>query len=825
MKKKYLIKGMTCASCQSHVQKAVENVRGIKKVQVSLMTNSMIAEYDESITNDDAILSAVKKAGYEALLPEKKEGNTLQENTKKDFMDLLFSFLFLLLLMYVSMGHMIGLPLPSFMSGMEGALAFSFTQFLLVLPIVIIYRRYFISGYKKLFHLSPNMDSLIALGATASLIYGIFAIYRIGYGLGFGKMDLVMDYHENLYFESAGMILTLVSLGKYLEKISKKKTTSAITHLMDLAPKKACVLRDGEEKIVPVEDVMLKDIVLLRKGDAVPVDGIIVEGSASLDQSTLTGENIPVYKTVHDEVLSSSILTAGYLKIEATKVGENTSIATIIRLVNEAADSKAPISHLVDKISFYFVPGILLIALISFFSFFFSGSTFELAFNFAISTLVIACPCALGLATPVAIMVGTGKAAESGLLIKNAEILEKAHRIHVIVFDKTGTITEGKPKVTDFLAKEEEQDVLSCIYSLESLSEHPLANAIVNFAEKRNAVLKKVENFISIEGKGLSGKIDQHFYEIGNARFLTHGEDVQMEEFSRQGKTALIVLKDGELVAYLALKDEVKKTSKEAIALLKKSGVKVVMLTGDNENTAKNIAEEVGIDEVIANVFPKDKMEKVRSLKENAKTVVAMVGDGVNDAPALMGADLGIALGGGSDIALESSDIVLLRNDLMDVFNVICLSKRVLNTIRIGLFWAFIYNVIGVILASGVFYPLFHLKLNPMIASLAMSFSSVFVVLNALTIYFFKPRRIEKEEDYLQKKEENEMKTLKIHVEGMMCDHCKMHVENACKKVPNVVSAEASLENKEVVLSYEQNISVAEVLKNIEEAGYHGEEK
>ena len=820
MKKKYLVKGMTCASCQSHVQKAIEKIKGVNDVHVSLMTNSMNVDFDENLVSDETILKATKKAGYEAILPDAKEDKSLKVDTKKDLIDLIVSVVFLVLLMYVSMGHMINLPLPSFMVGHKGALAFSFSQFILVLPIIFIYRRYFISGFKKLIALSPNMDSLIALGATASIAYGIYAIYMIGYGLGFNNMEIVALYHENLYFESAGMILTLVSLGKYFEKISKKKTTSAISKLMDLAPKSACVLKDDVEQIVPIEEVRLDDIIVLRKGDSVPVDGIIMEGEASLNQANLTGENMPIYKTIGSEVLSSSIVNSGYLKIRATHVGEDTSLATIIRLVNEASDSKAPISHLVDKISFYFVPAIILIALVSFLSFIFTGSSFEVSFNFAISTLVIACPCALGLATPLAIMIGTGKGAESGLLIKNAEILEKAHHINTIVFDKTGTITNGAPRLVDFITYGEEKEIIDVMYSLESLSEHPLALPLVTFSENKKATLKKVDEFKSIEGKGLSGIIDNHFYEIGNDSLLNEKVD-KVNELKREGKTTLILLKDHELKAIISLKDEVKNTSKEAIKNLKKVGIKVIMLTGDNKETASIIGKEVDVDEVISEVLPKDKMEIITSLKKTPKDVIAMVGDGVNDAPALMRADLGIALGAGSDIALDSSDIILLRNDLMDVYNVIRLSKRVINTIKISLFWAFIYNVIGVLLASGIFYPSFGIKLNPMISSAAMSFSSVFVVLTSLTLYFFKPKRNVYESNLnVVLKEEKKMKTIRLSVDGMMCANCKRHVENACKSVPNVLNAEASLENKEVVITYNDEVDVSKVISNIQEEGY-----
>lgn len=719
------------------------------------------------------------------------------------------------------MGHMLNLPLPPFLCGLSNALAFAFTQFLLTLPILYIYRRYFISGYKKLIKRAPNMDSLIALGSTAAMIYGIYAIYMIGYGLGTQNMELVHNYYENLYFESAAMILTLVSLGKYLESLSKKKTTKAITKLMDLAPKKAIVVRDGIEQEISASNVNKNDIVIVKKGYSIPIDGKIIEGKASIDQSNITGESIPVYKNIGDEVYSSTLVTAGYIKVLATKVGEDTSIANIIKLVEEASNSKAPISKLADKISGIFVPVIMSISIITLIVFLCMKYPFDVSFNFAISVLVIACPCALGLATPVAIMVGTGKGAENGLLIKNAEILEKAHLIKTVVLDKTGTITEGKPKVVDFINYRNDLDVLSILYSFENMSEHPLALAIVEYAKKNNANLVEVEEFESIDGKGLTGKIKGKNYAIGNYKMLLDSsitDDATMnliQNYSKEGKTVLVVIEENHIVGMITVKDKVKETSKQAIVELKRKGIQVVMLTGDNKETAMAIANEVGVDDVIAEVYPTDKQKVISSLKATDSKLVAMVGDGVNDALALTSADLGIAIGGGSDVALESSDIVLLRNDLLDVLNVISLSKRVLNTIKGNLFWAFFYNCIGILLACGIFYPAFGIKLNPMISAAAMSCSSIFVVLNALTINLFKIKKTK-----VEIKEEIKMNTLVLNVEGMMCKHCKAHVEEACKGVTGVIDAVASLEQKNVVISYEGEISKEAILKSIVDAGY-----
>lgn len=814
MKKTFCVEGMSCAACQSHVQKAVSNLKGVISVNVSLLTNTMEVEWNEDVLSTKEIEDSVHRAGYKAYLPQ---GKKVLKKDKK-LIKLIISFVFLLLLMYVSMGHMIGIPLPPFLDGENHVFAFALAQLLLTIPIVVIYFHFFTSGYKKLFKGAPNMDTLIALGATASLVYGIFALIRIYQGYQSDNMELVHQYHHSLYFESAGMILTLVSLGKYLEGLSKKKTTKAIQKMMDLAPKKARILIDQEEKEVAVEEVKCDDIVIIKKGESIPVDGIIIEGSASIDESTMTGESLPVYKKEGDSVLSSSIINAGYIHIRATKVGEDTSIYTMIRLVEEASNSKAPISKLVDKISGIFVPVIISLSLLTLIIYLLLKTPFEEAFNYAISMLVIACPCALGLATPVAIMVGTGKGAELGLLVKNAEILEKAHSISTIVLDKTGTITEGKPKVTDWLSFNDE-DCKDEIYSLEKKSEHPLALALVSFLEKEEAKEKEVHAFEAEIGKGLRGEIEGHVYFIGNEKEVAFQDETMHQEgirLSKEGKTTLYITKDDKVIGCVAIKDEVKENVKETIATLTHRGVRIVMLTGDHIYTAKAIAEEVGIQEVRAEVLPTDKKDVVEALKKETHGLVAMVGDGVNDALALSSADLGIAIGGGSDIALESSDIVLLKKDLSGLISVMDLSKRVLNTIRGNLFWAFIYNCIGVILASGILYPSLGIRLNPMIGSLAMSCSSLFVVLNALTIYGFKDGKKNKEE----KKEKLTMVETKIQVQGMMCAHCKKHVEDAAMSMAHVLKAEASLENKELVVYSDQPIDKETLIQKIKEAGY-----
>lgn len=841
MKKKFDVKGMTCAACQAHVEKAVNKLDGIEVCNVSLLTNSMEVTFDENKVTIDKIEEAVKKEGYEANVKDKKEAKT-SNNTKKDGKDfelikLIVSFVFLFLLMYVSMGSMIGLPLPQFLDGEENALSFAFTQFILTIPTLIIYSRYFKNGFKRLIKLSPNMDTLIALGATASIVYGIFAIYMIGYGLGHQELTIVHEYMHNLYFESASMILTLVSLGKYLEGLSKKKTTKAIEKLVNLSPKKAIVLIEGKEVEVPVEEVELNSTVIVKKGDLVPVDGEIIGGSGSLDEANITGESMPVYKKEGDKVFSSTILKSGYLEIKVLKKAKDSSIATIIKLVEEASNSKAPISKLVDKISLYFVPTIIGIALITFFSFLIAGSVsreydFADAFNFGVSILVIACPCALGLATPVAIMVGTGKGAENGLLIKNAEILEKAHNIKTVVLDKTGTITNGKMDVTNLIFDEElisENEVINVIYNLERLSEHPLAEAMLNYVSSYERDIKKVNNFTQIEGQGLEGKIEDNFYQIGNRKIIKDLENSKYYNdyirLSDEGKTCLFLTKNLAEIGLISLKDEIKDNSKEAINELKKLNIDVIMLTGDNEKTANSIAKEVGIEHVISEVHPLDKQEVIKSLKKDEKHLVAMVGDGVNDALALTSADLGIAIGGGSDVAIETSDIILIKNDLLDVRNVIALSKRVMNTIKGNLFWAFFYNCIGIVLATGIFYPSFGIRLNPMIGSLAMAFSSVFVVLNALTINFFKVKKdsnIIKEVESnikVEKEEEKQMEIIELNVKGMMCQHCVKHVNDALVKVNGVTKVEVSLEKNKATVEGE-SLNKESLIQAVKDAGY-----
>lgn len=835
---------MSCAACQAHVQKAVEGVSGTKKVNVNLLQNTMDVEFDETLCSVARIEEAVKRAGYGAFVAEEKKTSVPKEEKDHALRDLIVSGVLLLAIMYFSMGNMMwNWPAPAWLDHHSNPMGFALVQFLLLLPILLIYKRYFNSGFTKLARRSPNMDSLIAVGAAAAIVYGIFALFVISYAqamlaqIAGGMADaskydyyhgLIMTYHDSIYFESAGMILTLVSLGKYLEGLSKKRTTDAVARLMDLAPKKAILFENGTEREVPVEEVKVGDILVVKKGASVPVDGVVCEGSASLDQSNITGESIPVLKQEGEPVFSSTTVTAGYFRMRATKVGEDTSIAGIIRLVGEASNSKAPISRLADKISGVFVPVVFAIAIVTLIVNFLVGiyarnldlsASFELAFRFAISVVVIACPCALGLATPVAIMVGTGKGAENGLLIKNAEILEKAHSISTVVLDKTGTITEGKPKVTDLISLSDE-DILPVLYSFENKSEHPLALAIVEYAKAQNASLVEVEEFTAVDGRGLEGVVDGVRYAIGNYKVAEdRGIDdsaskAKVESLAREGKTPLIVVRERQIVGIVAIKDSVKETSAAAVAALRKKGIKVVMLTGDNRQTAEAIASEIGVDEVISDVFPADKQRIVNSLKTDGKHLVAMVGDGVNDAPALMSADLGIAMGGGSDVAIDSGDIVLLRKDLMDVLNVISLSKRVLNTIKGGLFWAFFYNAVCVVIATGLlFYP-FGISINPMIGSAAMSISSVSVVLNALTINFFKVKKAQ------AGNAEEKGKPIVLKVKGMMCEHCVKRVHDAALSVEGVKEAEVSLKKKTVTIVAPDGADVEKVIECIQKEGY-----
>ena len=753
---------------------------------------------------------------------------------------------FLIPLMYVSMHHMLkewfGIPVPAFivntMHGNANAMNFALTQFLLLLPILYVNRKFFSVGFKTLAHRSPNMDSLIALGSGAALVYGIFAMYRISYGLGYGDMAVVEHYAHDLYFESSGTILTLITVGKYLESRSKGKTSEAITKLMNLAPKVAIlVTEDGQEKEVPTESLQKGDIFLVKPGSLVPVDGIVLEGNSSVDEAAITGESVPVEKQAGDHVVSATVNKAGFLKCRADRVGDDTTLAQIIRLVEEASASKAPIAQLADKVAGVFVPTVMTISLITLIVWLISGATAEFAISTAIAVLVISCPCALGLATPTAIMVGTGKGATNGILIKSAEALETAHNIDTVVLDKTGTITQGTPVVTNMLCKEgiRSKELLQIAASLEKLSEHPLADAIVTEAEKEGLSFLPVSDFKQIPGQGIVGWIGDDTCLAGNRRLIEAngiqgGALLQLgEEMAVDGKTPLFFARGGQLIGVIAVADVVKPTSRQAVQELARMGIEVVMLTGDNAKTAEAIRRQVGVNRVVAEVFPQDKEKEIRRLQNEGKKV-AMVGDGINDAPALARADVGIAIGAGTDVAIESADIVLMKSDLLDVSTAIQLSKAVIRNIKQNLFWAFIYNIIGIPVAAGLFYLPFDLKLNPMIGAFAMSFSSVFVVSNALRLRWFKAKHLSHTEpDTAQSYAETPAKKISkgaiemekvLNIEGMVCMNCVKHVDKALREIQGIREVSVSLENKSAQVQLNQDVPDELLKAAIEDAGY-----
>ena len=848
-KEQFDITGMTCSACSARIEKSVGKLPGIKEVSVNLLKNSMVASYDESVLDTAGIVQAVEKAGYGAFPKTpaqtkshtaapaaKPEASTAQAEYKQMKQRLLLSALFTIPLFYISMGHMMGWPLPGFLLGMENAMSFAFTQFLLLIPVVFINFKYYRMGFKTLFHGSPNMDSLIAIGSSAAIVYGIYAIYKIGIGFGHGDMATVHSFMMDLYFESAGMILTLITLGKTLEARAKGKTSDAITKLMNLAPKTATVERDGQELQVPVEDVQLGETLIVKAGESVPVDGIVIEGFSSVDESALTGESIPVEKHIGDKVIGATTSKSGYFKMQATKVGDDTTLAQIVRLVDEATSSKAPIAKLADKVSGVFVPVVITISLIAVVVWLLLGYGFEFALSIGISILVISCPCALGLATPTAIMVGTGKGATNGILIKSAEALETAHNIDTVVLDKTGTITQGTPVVTNMLCKEgiHSKELLQIAASLEKLSEHPLADAIVTEAEKEGLSFLPVSDFKQIPGQGIVGRIGDDTCLAGNRRLIEAngirgGALLQLgEEMAVDGKTPLFFAEGEKLLGILGLADPLKPTSKEAVDSFHQMGIDVVMLTGDNKRTANTIASQLGI-QAIAEVLPQDKEMEVRRLQESGKKV-AMIGDGINDAPALTRADVGIAIGAGTDVAMESADIVLMKSDLLDAVTAVQLSHATIKNIKQNLFWAFFYNCCGIPLAAGVFYSVLGWKLNPMFAAAAMSFSSAFVVGNALRLRLFTPTHQahsaektaqvieQKDEKNIPNEEDVKMKKV-LKIEGMMCSHCTGRVDKALNDMDGV-KATVSLEGKSAEVELTKDISDEALVKAVTDAGY-----
>ena len=841
MKQKFVVTGMTCSACSAHVDKAVRKLEGVSDVNVNLLSGSMTVDWQGDLTDQD-IIAAVVKSGYGAALPQsgsatsksksqaQPAANAMEEDLRHMRLRLIWSVVFLLPLFYLSMGHMMGWPIPDFFHGTGNAMTYALTLFLLTLPILIINQKYFRVGFKTLFHLAPNMDSLIAVGSAAAMIYGVAALYFIGWGLGHGDDALVSRYSMDLYFESAGMILTLITVGKYLETRSKGKTGQAIARLMDLSPKTATVLRDGSEVEIPVEQVQAGDLVLVRPGGSVPVDGVVVEGASSVDESALTGESIPVDKGPGDTVISASLNKSGALTLRATRVGENTTLAQMIRLVDEAASSKAPIAKLADQVAGVFVPVVMAIALVTAAVWLLTGHSVEQALTSAVAVLVISCPCALGLATPVAIMVGTGKGAERGILIKSAQGLEALRGVTTVVLDKTGTVTQGKPQLTDLypLGGADERELLQVAASLEKPSEHPLGAAIVEAAQLQGIPLEPVANFQAVHGKGVQGEIAGRSCLAGNAALLTEaGVDLAQvqalaDRLAEQGKTPLFFVRDGQPLGVIAVADTVKPTSRAAIEGFRKLGLQVVLLTGDNRRTADAIGRELGLTQVIAEVLPADKQRQVAALQERGEKV-AMVGDGINDAPALAQADVGLAIGAGTDVAMESADIVLMKSDLLDAAAAVELSRATIRNIKENLFWAFFYNIICIPIAAGVFYPLFQLQLSPMFAAAAMSLSSVCVVANALRLRFFQPSiqpPCPCESDGCavpEMKGEQSTMEKKVIVEGMMCQNCVNHVTKALNDLPGV-TAQVDLASKTATVT--GDASDEAIRAAVEQAGY-----
>jgi len=821
---KFEIEGMTCAACVSHIEKSVAKLKGIKNVQVNLLTNSMKVEFDENDLHSEEIENAVENAGYKARLQnfestkkvavEKPKNNELLQLKTRWWL----SFAFLIPLMYISMGNMIGLAVPTLFK--TNFLVLSFSQFLLSMPIIIINHKYFSRGFGQIFN-APNMDSLVATGSSAAFIYGIWIIFKASVLYGNGHVNQVHLLMHDLYFESGSTILTLVTLGKYLEAISKSKTTSAITKLIDLAPKNALVIRNNEEKSIPVEEIEVGDVIIIKSGDRIPVDGKILSGYGNIDTSAITGESMPVFKETGDVVNSATINIDGYFTYKATAVGEDTTLAQIIRLVEEAAASKAPVGKLADKISGIFVPVVIGIAIFSGFAWMLAGYSFSFALSISISVLVISCPCALGLATPLAIMVGTGKGAQNGILIKSAGALETTARIDTVVLDKTGTITTGKPQVVDILpySKFDLNQLLSIAASLESVSEHPIAHAIVEESKKRNIAPVRVEASVIFPGKGISGIIDNNEFFIGNDKLLILKgvENTKFSDFERLssvGKTPLYIFDQNEIIGLITIADTIKPDSKEAITIMHSIGLQVVMLTGDNEFTAKNIQEQTGIYSIYANLLPDEKDAAIQKFQKEGRKI-AMIGDGINDAPALTRADVGIAIGTGTQIAIEAADIVLMHSSLMGAVDAVRLSKKTFRNIKENLFWAFFYNVIFIPIAAGVLYLRWGIKLDPMFAAAAMSLSSVTVVLNALRINMFKSSKSTNNFN----KNLVIMKQKSISIEGMSCGHCSARVEKALNALEGV-TAKVDLAAKKATVSFTNETTEEQLKKAVEDAGY-----
>jgi heavy metal translocating P-type ATPase len=830
-KERYQVTGMTCSACSAHVQKAVAAVHGVQTVQVNLLQNNMTVTFDESLTTPEMIFSAVKKAGYGAgpLTTSTTTDTTAKPvvSTNSERTRLFWSIGFLIPLFYIGMGHMVGFPLPAFLTGHSSMMLVALIELLLVIPILFLNRKYFINGTKALLHGAPTMDTLIALGSAASFLYSLYATLAMAYEFGQSDLTAAHSRMNQLYYESAGMILTLISLGKFLEARSKAKTTDAISELVQLTPQTALVRRDGVEQEIPTASIQKGDIILVKTGTAIPADGTILTGQGAVDESALTGESLPVEKQSGDRILSATVCRSGYLEYRAEQVGEDTTLSQIIRLVEEASSSKAPIARLADRISGIFVPVVISIALITFIVWLLTGNPFSMALKAAVSVLVISCPCALGLATPTAIMVGTGQGARHGILIKSAESLETAHGVQTIVLDKTGTLTEGKPVVMDILPESNvtQEALLSVAYALEQPSEHPLATAITDKCKAQQIALQSVEQFQQIAGQGVCGIINGKHCLGGNRRMMeAHHiplpEQATQDNFAKEGKTPLYFAADGTLLGTLTAADPIRETSPRAIAALQKMGLDVILLTGDHQLTAEAIAKQAGISHVIAEVLPQDKAMQIKQLQTSGKKT-AMIGDGINDAPALAQADVGIAIGAGTDAAIASADIVLMRNDLQDAVTAIQLSRATIRNIKQNLFWAFIYNLIGIPIAAGVFYPILGWELNPMLAAAAMSFSSIFVVSNALRLRHFRPFGTSSKNATNATDSPNPTTTateITIHIKGMMCEHCVAAVTKALQNTDGVETVRVVLSENAAYLT--GNVTEKAVRDAIREAGY-----
>lgn len=820
-KEKFNITGMTCSACSARVENCVNKLDGVSHASVNLIKNSMIAEYDDSKLNSNEIISAIKDAGYGASVSGKKD-NSSQDSSNNAINFALnrlkLSSIFCIPLFYISMGYMYSWPLPRFITRHEGVMVFALIQLLLLIPILIINGRYFKNGYHNLIKLSPNMDTLIALGSSAATVYSLFFLFNMADALGSANMQLAHKYIHELYFEGAGTILTLISLGKFFEARAKGKTSEAIDKLMKLSPKTATIDINGVEKSVSIDELSVDDIIIIKAGESIACDGVVIFGNASVDESAISGESMPVDKIVGSNVLSGTINKSGYIKIRATHVAKDSTLAKIIQLVDDATSTKAPIAKLADKVSAIFVPIVMLIAILAFVVWLILGKSFDFAMTMGISVLVISCPCALGLATPTAVMVGTGRAAKEGILFKSAEALEHSAKCDTIILDKTGTITTGNPSVSKIESFINEHELLKIAASLENSSEHPLARAIIQKYNSNDYY--DITNFTQYEGTGISAKINDKLYFAGNIRLIKNNNisiDLASINKPNVSSTAIYIADNNKLLGILYLSDQIKQNSKKAINELKTLGLNTIMLTGDNYETAHSIAQSINIDKFYAELLPQDKEKFVRDLQSKGKHVI-MVGDGINDAPSLTRADIGIAIGAGTDIAIESANVVLMQNDLIDIPRAIKLSRLTLRIIKQNLFWAFIYNIIGIPIAAGILYNSLGLRMNPMFAAFAMSMSSLFVVSNALRLRFIGNTRYNKNTQNI-KGESNTMK-ITLNVDGMACGHCVARVKQVLEQIDEVKCATPDLNKKNVTIELEKEISSDILIDAINNAGY-----